>query len=197
MIHCWSLWLSPWWSRWSRWWPNLGISLSACHFNSILQKIKETSSPCYCQILHKILDIGSIATTAVIAIAAIFVLPQVRRLPCFGEYRHHHILQDLHMTIVIIILSLILSDKVDPNSEQAIYWITGINLSTFSFSRSDDPDASGLVFVWPLISKSWIDRIARKIITSTLRWVSPTPWTTPSLSSTLMGKAAWQSRCKL
>ena len=28
---------------------------------------------------------------------------------------------------------------------QAIYWITGINLSTFSFSRSDDPDASGLV----------------------------------------------------
>ena len=97
----------------------------------------------------------------------------------------------------LIILSLILTDKVDPNSEQAIYWITGINLSTFSFSRSDDPDASGLVFVWPLISKSWIDRIARKIITSTLRWVSPTPWTTPSLSSTLMGKAAWQSRCKL
>ena len=28
---------------------------------------------------------------------------------------------------------------------KAIYWITGINLSTFSFSRSDDPDASGLV----------------------------------------------------
>ena len=55
---------------------------------------------------------------------------------------------------------------LDQNSEQAIYWITGINLSTFSFSRSDDPDASGLVFVWPLISKSWIDRIARKIITS-------------------------------
>ena len=128
--------------------------------------MRSTSSPCYCQILHKIIDIGSIATTAVIAIAAIFVLPQVRRLPCFGEYRHHHILQDLHMTIVIIILSLILTDKVDPNSEQAIYWITGINLSTFSFSRSDDPDASGLVFVWPLISKSWIDRIARKIITS-------------------------------
>jgi len=49
------------------------------------------------------IDVGSIATMAVIAIAAIFVLPQ------------------------------------------AIYWITGINLSTFSFSRSDDPDASGLV----------------------------------------------------
>ena len=44
-----------------------------------------------------------------------------------------------------------LIDKVDPHFEQAIYWITGINLSTFSFSRSDDPDASGLVIVWQII----------------------------------------------
>lgn len=52
------------------------------------------------------LDIGSLATVAVIAIAAIFVLPQ------------------------------------------AIYWITGINLSTFTLGRSDDGGdgaSSGLV----------------------------------------------------
>jgi hypothetical protein len=50
-------------------------------------------------------DVGSLATIAVIAIAAIFVLPQ------------------------------------------AIYWITGINLSTFNWGRSDDPmgATSGLV----------------------------------------------------
>jgi len=48
------------------------------------------------------IDIGSIATVAVIGIAAIFVLPQ------------------------------------------AIYWITGINLSTFNWGRSDD-DVPGIV----------------------------------------------------
>lgn len=56
---------------------------------------------------HPSPDIGSIATIAVIAIAAIFVLPQ------------------------------------------AIYWLTGINLSTFNWARSDDQSmngaASGLV----------------------------------------------------
>ena len=46
---------------------------------------------------------------------------------------------------------IVIIDKVDPHFEQAIYWITGINLSTFSFSRSDDPDASGLVIVWQII----------------------------------------------
>lgn len=49
------------------------------------------------------LDIGSLATVAVIGIAAIFVLPQ------------------------------------------AIYWITGINLSSFNWGRSDDDGIPGIV----------------------------------------------------
>ena len=49
-----------------------------------------------------ILDIGSIATIAVIGIAAIFVLPQ------------------------------------------AIYWLTGVNLSSFNWGRSED-DLPGIV----------------------------------------------------
>ena len=48
-------------------------------------------------------DIGSLATVAVIGIAAIFVLPQ------------------------------------------AIYWITGINLSSFNWGRSDDDGIPGIV----------------------------------------------------
>ena len=76
-------------------------------------------------------DIGSIATMAVIAIAAIFVLPQVRLLFSF-------------ITVIVMFIIIIMA-MFNDMFFKAIYWITGINLSTFSFSRSDDPDASGLV----------------------------------------------------
>ena len=58
------------------------------------------------------LDIGSIATVAVIGIAAIFVLPQ------------------------------------------AIYWITGINLSTFNWGRSEG-DLPGKIFSMETEIFSW------------------------------------------
>ena len=69
----------------------------ACSFSSLIFILKLSKTH------FSFPDIGSLATVAVIGIAAIFVLPQ------------------------------------------AIYWITGINLSSFNWGRSDDDGIPGIV----------------------------------------------------